>query len=274
MVEVTLSPCYIEVYEATNADVIDFLNSLGDGYVKEENGVWDGEGFPLYDSSLTGSPDIGLNDAGMYEWGESDHAGKCPGKTEDAAAGGLSWWGAKLMCEIKGKRLPTEAEWEAAARGQSKLIWPCAWQHLPCCYGKYDCCMDWGECYDENCSLCCIPYEEAEMAECDSLEGASGMYGNAAEWVLDGWDGTHEWCADGCTDPAPREGALHVLKGGSISIGNEWTRISARYTADNDSGLKHTGARCVRSPISFSEADASPDSGSDAGPDGGPDGGK
>jgi formylglycine-generating enzyme required for sulfatase activity len=222
-------------------------------------------GNPLYYSGYPGSADIGLNDAGMYEWGESDYAGKCTGKTEQAAAGGLSWWGAKLMCEVKGKRLPTEAEWEAAARGQTKLIWPCAWYHQPCWYGLYECYYAGDECYYPEICGCGIPFEDDDAGDCDSPDGASGMYGNAAEWVLDGKDGNHEWCANGCTDPEPREGDLQVLKGGSLVAQKEFTRISARKVLGSDAGNKSSGASCVRSPVSF--GDTPPDVGSDSGPD-------
>jgi formylglycine-generating enzyme required for sulfatase activity len=277
MVEVTLSPFYIEQYETTNGDVIEFLNSLtGEDYYKYEfmvcmgGGCSDVEAHALYNSGFPGSPDIGLigehdwmepADGGVYAWGENDNPNKCEGKTELAAAGSLSWWGAKLFCEMKGKRLPTEAEWEAAARGRSKLIWPCAWYHLPCWYGWYACCDNTDECYGENCALCCLPFEEAEMTDCNSLYGVSGMYGNAAEWVLDGKDADHSWCADGCTDPAPRDGELHVLKGGAVYTGMEFTRISARKVLASNGGNKVTGVRCVRSPVSFDDLDAGPDGG-------------
>ncbi|MFO8072236.1 MAG: SUMF1/EgtB/PvdO family nonheme iron enzyme, partial [Polyangia bacterium] len=58
---------------------------------------------------------VGLNSDGQWQWGVYPEA--CD-KTVEAAVGGLTWHGAELLCAWRGGRLPTEAEWEAGARGQ------------------------------------------------------------------------------------------------------------------------------------------------------------
>jgi len=258
MVEVALSPFWIDLREATYEHVMAWMNTLGDEHIKDNQWLRDPEGNILFTSAWDTSPPICYDaDAGEYDYDPDCHDG-CGGPPT-AAAGGLTWLGAKRFCEHWGKRLPTEAEWEAAARGQTKLIWPCDWEHKPCWHGKYAMCYENDECYVE---ICCAPDEDDTLSECNSPYGVQGLYGNAAEWTLDGADPDHSWCQDGCTDPAPRppndEGA-YVGKGGCIATDATWTRISARM--EIEFGSPPVGVRCVRSPVSFGEPDAGPDGG-------------
>ena len=255
MVEVTLSPFWVDKEEVTFQDLISFLNDISgqSGYWVQyfediKRGVtvgkW-GSGGEEDRIIWNNYVDLAYSPETLWSWAQGESG--CGVRTSEAAAGGLSWFGAKLYCEWAGKVLPTEAQWEAAARGQTKLIYPCAWFHAPCWYGSYDCCdVPWPhEC--SMCENCCMPFEAKFEDFCDNSLGVSGMYGNAFEWVVD-WmdtDMDHSACASGCQDPVPSEGQYPIVKGGGIE--GEWykTRISYRG-ATVETGGASSGVRCVQ----------------------------
>jgi len=259
MVEVTLSPFWIDKAEVTIEKLLPFLNTLHEGYIRVDGYVGiDPDYETIYQNSASGRAPVCLN----TETDEFEYSWTCAGENTCnrpiyAATGGLSWLGAKMLCEWRGMRLPTEAEWEAAARGQTKLIYPCAYEHLSCWYGRYDACYfpdgNGPSASDVECPTeeppCCIPFPEGQDGTCNSPIGVTQMYGNAAEWVLDRKDADHSWCANGCTDPAPRQGEAPFMKGGGIRTDATMTRISARYQRDVQGPASYSGVRCVSSPV-------------------------
>ena len=264
MVEVTLSPFFIDVHEVTHDELILWLNTLFSGYVRgggmvmtqlpDAKWVWANRGAPVF---------MGDGD-GLYHWYDPFDVlpvgvtqavidNTCWQRYSDAAAGGLGWWGAKLYCEHHGKQLPTEAQWEAAARGQTLQEYPCGTDIAPCWWGTYDC-DEYGDCPWEFCfDPCDIPFQvDSPITGCWSPLGVADMLDNAGEWVLDWMDDgdDHSWCAGGCTDPDPTEGEKPILKGGSVgSFGIEGTRISARNRLNDENGHSFTGFRCVRPAV-------------------------
>jgi formylglycine-generating enzyme required for sulfatase activity len=141
----------------------------------------------------------------------------------------ITWDEATRFCTWAGGRLPTEAQWEYAARAGSSTAR----------YNDVDE-IAW---YDKNSNN---TVHQAAQKRANAL-GLFDMLGNAWEWVSDFYDGQY-YSKSPSSDPAgPDAGHLHGLRGGSWLSNSKLVRVSDRGRSTAELRFNYFGLRCVLS---------------------------
>ena len=157
-------------------------------------------------------------------------------KAQDAIpAGGMSWMEAYAFCVWRGARLPSEAEWEKAARGTSGQEFPWGNEWNPKIVGT----GEDGK-YEEGIA----PVGSYPLSK--SPFGAQDMAGNAWEWVQDWYD-----AYPGSDYTSKEFGKKNkVIRGGSGGVGHYgisyFYRASTRQFAEPEMESDDVGLRCAR----------------------------
>lgn len=280
--KVRVNSFYIDEHEVTNAEFAAFVKATGYVTIAEKPADWDelkkqlppGTPKPPDDKLAPGSLVFvapasvqNLNDVSQWwqfvygaNWKHPSGPGSNIADKPNFPVVHVSYLDAQAYAKWVGKRLPTEAEWEFAARGGLKdQSYPWGSEHVEA--GKPKCNFWTGTFPTKNTQADGFYYSAPVESFQPNGYGLYDMAGNVWEICSDFFDETYyaSFASNSVAiDPhGPSKpnysqdpyAKVHVVRGGSFLCNDSYCasyRVSSRMTISEDTGLMHTGFRLVR----------------------------
>jgi len=221
--KVTLNAYWIDQTEVSNRQFQQFVQSAGYQTDAEKKGS-----SVLYNGSS-------WEDTPGVNWKQPTGPGSSLSGRLEHPVIHVSWNDAKAYCAWAGRSLPSEAQWEKAARGTDGRTYP------------------WGE-QEPNANLANFAMNIKDTTAVGqypkgaSPYGALDMAGNVWEWGADWYGETYYVSSPASNPPGPTSGTDKVLRGGSWVINAYYLRVAYRYNIDPTYRYDSVGFRCAASP--------------------------
>jgi len=212
---VDLNMFWIDIYEVTNENYLEFVKATGhrpalddtcETKACRQGNLWTGTGFP---DKIRNQPVTQVN-----------------------------WHDAVAYCQWRGKRLPTEAEWEKAARGPSGNLYPWGNSSPP---GKATYRRKWRG-LETMTNVGSYPTGI-------SVYGVHDMAGNVWEWVSDWYDRNYYKKKVNYNPKGPKTGRFKVVRGGSWVNFEDTLHSAFRRWSRPEVLFNDTGFRCAKDPV-------------------------